>query len=184
MKPMQFANRVSLIRAAAVAAYVALIVLAIGLTWNAVFGLSEQHASMSATERMLAQLESRSSGHTSEGSPLAAAPAGSPFLEGQTLNVAGAALLQRVATVVHRLGGNILSSQVDLESERAKEGWISLLVSCDLEQPALQDLLYDIESGMPFLFIDQLAVQAPTSGVNSSKMRVLITISGQWWKDK
>ena len=184
MKPMQFANRVSLIRAAAVAAYVALIVLAMVLTWNAFSGFSDQRASLAATEGMLAQLETRSSAHTSEGSPLASAPAGSPFLEGQTLNVAGAALLQRVATVIHRLGGNILSSQVDLESERAKDGWISLLVSCDLEQPALQDLLYDIESGMPFLFIDQLAVQAPTSGVNSSRMRVLITVSGQWWKNK
>lgn len=184
MKPMRFANRISLISTAAVAAYVALIVLAIALTWNAFSSLSDQRASMSAAESMLAQLAAHSSAHTSEGSPLAAAPAGSPFLEGQTLNVAGAALLQRVATVVHRLGGNILSSQVDLESERAKDGWISLLMSCDLEQPALQGLLYDIESGMPFLFIDQLAVQAPTTGVNSSKMRVLFTVSGQWWKGK
>lgn len=181
---MQFANRVSLIRATAVAGYFTLIVLAIALTWKAFSGLSDQRASISAVESTLAQLEAHSSVHTSEGSPLSAAPAGSPFLEGQTLNVAGAALLQRVATVVHRLGGNILSSQVDLESERAKDGWISLLMSCDLEQPALQDLLYDIESGMPFLFIDQLAVQAPTTGVNSSRMRVLITVSGQWWKDK
>jgi hypothetical protein len=30
-----------------------------------------------------------------------------------------------------------------------------------MEQPALQKLLYDLEVGMPFLFVDQLDVQVP-----------------------
>ena len=37
---------------------------------------------------------------------------------------------------------------------------MSLVASCELEQPALQQLLYDIEAGMPFLFVDQLVAQA------------------------
>jgi general secretion pathway protein M len=47
-------------------------------------------------------------------------------------------------------------------------------------------LLYDLETGMPFLFIDQLVVQMPQSagkigsGLDSPRMRVQIDVSGQW----
>jgi general secretion pathway protein M len=46
----------------------------------------------------------------------------------------------------------------------------------------VQPLLYDLEAGMPFLFIDQLVVQAPQAGTGEegSRMRVLLAVSGQW----
>jgi general secretion pathway protein M len=44
----------------------------------------------------------------------------------------------------------------------------------------LQKLLYDLETGMPFVFIDQLVVQAPVAGVEASRMRVLLAASAQW----
>lgn len=182
MNKAQFANRAFLLSTGAVVGYMALIAVAILFTWNAFAGISDQRASIAAAEATYAQLTGRSPSGQQAGNVLAGAPAGSPFLEGQTLNVAGAALLQRVASLVNRVGGNVLSSQVDLESDRAKDGWISLLVSCDVEQPALQKLLYDVESGMPFLFIEQLVVQAPTPGLNGNRMRVLLSVSGQWWK--
>lgn len=170
--------------AAAVAGYIALIVIALVMTGTALSAIADQRASVMAAEAMLARLEGRSVPRKDNGSPLGDAPEGSPFLEGQTLNVAGAALLQRVASAIHRVGGNVLSSQVDLDSDRAKNGWVGLLVSCDIEQASLQPLLYDVEAGMPFLFIDQLVVQGPTAGVNGGRMRVLIGVSGQWWSSK
>ena len=114
------------------------------------------------------------------------APSGSPFLEGQTVTVAGAALLQRVATAVTKFGGNVLSSQVELEGADAKNGFVSLVASCEIEQPALQQLLYDLEAGMPFLFVDQLVAQAPapTAATKGQRMRVLLAVSGLWPGDK
>jgi general secretion pathway protein M len=53
-------------------------------------------------------------------------------------------------------------------------------MSCEIEQGSLQQLLYDLEAVMPFLFIDQLVVQAPVIGVEQSRMRVLLSVSGQW----
>jgi len=46
----------------------------------------------------------------------------------------------------------------------------------------LQKLLYDLEAGQPFLFVDQLSVQAPASSSFSGegKLRVLLSVSGQW----
>jgi general secretion pathway protein M len=51
-----------------------------------------------------------------------------------------------------------------------------------VDQPSLQQLLYDLEAGMPFLFVDQLVAQAPETTTNalSQKMRVSLLVSGQW----
>jgi general secretion pathway protein M len=107
---------------------------------------------------------------------------GSSLLEGATVTVAGAALLQRVVGAVTRHGGSILSSQLDLQGPQSKQGFLSVGASFDLEQGALQEIVYDLEAGMPFLFVDQLVVQAPTvsTGLSGGKLRVLISVSGQW----
>jgi general secretion pathway protein M len=98
------------------------------------------------------------------------------------VTVAGAALLQHVTAAVTRFGGNVLSSQVDLQGTRSKSGFLTVIISCDIDQPSLQQLLYDVESGMPFLFVDQLTVQIPASLAESrdGKLRVLLAVSGQW----
>ena len=109
-------------------------------------------------------------------------PSGSAYLEGATVTVAGATLLQRVSEAVAKFGGNVLSTQLDLQGAPSKTGFLSMIASCEIEQPQLQQLLYDLEAGMPFLFIDQLVVQTPTaaSGPGSGKLRILLTVSGQW----
>jgi general secretion pathway protein M len=127
---------------------------------------------------MLAQLEGRTRLYADVNAASGPTPAGSPFLEGQTVTVAGAALLQRVAAAVTKVGGNVLSSQVDLQGTQAN--YVSLIASCDIEQAALQQLLYDVEAGMPFLFVDQLVAQAPASASEGGRMRVLIAVSGLW----
>jgi general secretion pathway protein M len=161
--------------------YVVVVLALLATTWIALSTIGERRATVRAAENMLAQLEGRSAlAGRDNGSPLGAAPAGSPFLEGKTVNVAGAALLQRIAAAINKIGGNVLSSQVELQKADSKDGWVGLVVSCEIEPGTLQQLLYDLEAGMPFLFIDQLAVQAPVVGVEEIRMRVLLGVSGQW----
>ena len=168
-------------QAVAVAAYVLLVGVFIGATWTAFSTVANQYAVVSSAETMLAQLQGRVPPAAKDGRPpLGAAPAGSPFLEGESLTVAGAALLERVGGAVTRIGGNILSSQVELQKADSKDGWIGLIVSCEIDPASLQPLLYDLEAGMPFLFIEQLVVQAPVVGVEKSRMRVLFDVSGLW----
>ena len=102
------------------------------------------------------------------------------------MTVAGAALQQRVTAAVTKVGGNVLSSQVELQGPQAKNGFVSLIASCEVDQPSLQQLLYDLEAGMPFLFVDQLVVQAPQAGTASegTRMRVMVAVSGQWQSTK
>jgi general secretion pathway protein M len=168
-------------KAIAGASYLVIIGILAAITWIEIASVGESRASLLAAENLLAQLEGRSAAVGKDAqSPLGAAPAGSAFLEGQTVNVAGAALLQRIGAAVNKIGGNVLSSQVELQKAESKDGWVGLVVSCEIEQASLQQLLYDVEAGMPFLFVDQLVVQAPIIGVEKSPMRIVLAVSGLW----
>src|SRR5439155_6721355 len=133
------------------------------------------------TSDLLDQLRGRKSG-AKNAAALSAEHPGTPFLEGPTVTVAGANLLQRVAAAVADVGGSVQSSQVDVSGAQTKDGFVGLVVSCELEQPALQKLLYDLEAGMPFLFIDQLDVQVPQttaqSDAGAGRVRVILGVSG------
>jgi general secretion pathway protein M len=160
--------------------YLALIGVLLLVTWLAVSDVAERYQAVDAAADVLAQIEGRRVARPGESAPRGATPTGSPFLEGQTVTVAGAALLQRVADSINRSGGNVLSSQVELDGAQSKNGFVSLIASCELEQGNLQQLLYDLEAGMPFLFVDQLVAQAPATGAEGGRMRVLLAVSGQW----
>ncbi|WP_298241968.1 type II secretion system protein GspM [uncultured Bradyrhizobium sp.] len=142
---------------------------------------------LAQTSDLLDQFRGRKSGAKPAAAAMAEHP-GTPFLEGPTVTVAGANLLQRVATAVGDVGGQVQSSQVDVSGAQTKDGFVGLVVSCELEQPALQKLLYDLEAGMPFLFVDQLDVQVPQTtalgDAPSGRVRVILGVSGQWQAGK
>ena len=164
--------------------YAALIIGLAVITWLALASLAGDYADYAAAADLLDRLEGRKPATGPTG--LASGMSGSPFLEGRTVEVAGAALQQRVVAAVRDAGGNVQSSQVDLQGSQAKQGYVSLSANCEVGQGALQQLLYDLESGMPFLFIDQLVVQMPQSGggagveTEAARMRVQIDVSGLW----
>jgi general secretion pathway protein M len=171
---------------AAAAAYIVLLLLFIAGTWNAIADVVHQHAAVAAASDILERLEGRRPA-TSHAEDMAdVMPSGSPTLEGPTVTVAGASLLQRVAGAVAKVGGSVLSSQVELQGTQAKAGFVGVIASCEVDQPALQKLLYDLEAGMPFLFIDQLVVQAPVASSSDpeGRMRILLAVSGQWQEEK
>jgi general secretion pathway protein M len=169
----------------AVVLYLAVAFGLLAAAGTAISDILVHRAALAQTADLLEQLQGRKgrSAHR-----LFAEHAGSPFLEGPTVTVAGASLLQRVAAAVGNAGGTIQSSQVDVTGSQAKDGVVGLVVSCEMEQPALQKVLYDLESGMPFLFIDQLDVQVPQATAigegTTGRIRVVLGLSGQWQGSK
>ena len=112
-------------------AYVGLVAAFLFVTWTAVAEIFDRRQAVAAAADMLARLEGRAPRSQAEaGAQTGPAPAGSPFLEGQTVTVAGAALLQRVAAAVTQVGGSVLSSQVELQGTQSKDGFVSLIASC------------------------------------------------------
>jgi general secretion pathway protein M len=166
----------------ATAIYVGLVVALLFIIVTSISDVVDQRGQVAAASAMLEQLEGRRPAAARGSSGDVTVPSGSAYLEGATVTIAGATLLQRVAGAVVKFGGNVLSTQLDLQGTPSKTGFLSMIASCEIEQPQLQQLLYDLEAGMPFLFIDQLVVQTPltTSGAGSGKLRILLAVSGQW----
>ena len=156
------------------ACYLAFLLVASLIVIFSVMGISERYRTRSADAAMLAQLEQ----HTSLRSATMgnSAPAGSPFLEGQTTTLATAVLVQRVTEAIGHSKGNIISSEVEPAGETADRA--KIIVTCDIEERALPQLLYEIEAGAPYLFIDRMVAQAPTTA--AGRLHVTLGISGLW----
>jgi general secretion pathway protein M len=157
---------------------VGLAATAVAMISNLLDGFAALDESRTALARLDRQLKRSASGHDAA----TGAVSGPPFLTGKTITIAGAALQERVETAVKKAGGSVLSSQIDLQGPRAAEGFVGLTESLEIEQTSLQPLLYDLEAGMPYLFVENLAIQAPQAfgEAEGAPMRVLVTVSGQW----
>lgn len=171
----------------AVTLYVAIAGALLLTTGLSIAEIVAHRQALAQTSDLLDQFRGRKGGAKNVTASTAEHP-GTPFLEGPTVTVAGAHLLQRVAAAVANVGGQIQSSQVDVSGAQVKDGFVGLVVSCELEQPSLQRLLYDLEAGMPFLFVDQLDVQVPQttalSDAGAGRVRVILGVSGQWQAGK
>ena len=170
---------------AAVLTYIVVVAALVFTAWAAIADIAERRSAVAAAADVLAQIEGRR-----PSSP--AAPSGAPAGAGpHRLPVPGGEIPSRLQArrsssgwprAVTRVGGNVLSSQVDVKGPQSTDGYVSLIASCEMEQSALQQLLYDLESGMPFLFVEQLVAQATQAALaaDAARMRVLLVVSGQW----
>jgi len=164
----------------AVLALVAVVVALIASTAWFVGELLDRSNAVATLRERLAQAEGRPKpSPAGAGDPRAV---GSPFLDGQTITVAGAALQQRVDAAVAKAGGVVLSSQVEIDGPQAADGFVNLTENIEIAQPALQQLLYDIEAGMPYLFINTLGVQTAQGAEAAENVRMIVVmeVTGQW----
>jgi general secretion pathway protein M len=169
--------------ALAVTYYIAAIVGLALATWLSLGSLADRYAAYSSSVDLLARMESRRAATApgDDGGPVVMESA--PFLEAATLTIAGADLQKRVTALVHEAGGNVLSSQVDLQQPEGSTDHVGLTISAEIDQAEVQKLLYEIEAGMPFLFIDRLQlqpVQQQGGTASGPRLRIQATISGQW----
>lgn len=161
-------------RNAAALIYLALIV-GVGLTiLSNLTDIWEQYRARNASLEMLSKLESKQLHATST------RPPGSPLLKGQTATAASAALLQRLTAIITNAGGTLVSTEMLQQETRSKKGHLIAIANCELPSDALQKVLYDIEANVPFLFIEQLIVQAPSGSTETGQLRVTLGVAAQW----
>ena len=96
------------------------------------------------------------------------------------MTVASAMLLQRVSSAITAVGGSVVSSEVEQRDAQSKDGYLKIVATCEIQQESLQRLLHDLEAGMPFLFLDQLVVQAQTASEENGRLSVRLSVSGLW----
>ncbi len=161
--------------------YGAVVLTLVMTTLFAVTNIFQRHHAIFETAEALARLEHRTPASSAQlGREAGNAPQGSPFLDGQSITVASAALLQHVTGAITRVGGNVVSSEVEPRDVQSADGLVRITATCELEQKAVQQLLYDIEAGMPFLFVDQFLAQAPQPANEGGRIRLVLEVSGLW----
>jgi general secretion pathway protein M len=146
----------------------------------AVLNVTQRYRANVELAQVLARYERHHSSSTADNQGASDEPQGSPFLQGSTVTVASAALLQRVTSAITSAGGNVVSSEVEPQDSRSADHFVRITATCEIEQQAVQQLLYDIEAGMPFLFVEQFLAQAAPSPSEGGRMRVMLTVSGLW----
>jgi general secretion pathway protein M len=168
--------------------YFALLIMLASTALFASLEIVERYRAVSASAEVLARLERRVPLSSSESDWTdESVPAGSPFLDGATVTTASAALLQQITAAITAVGGRVVSSEVASRGERPGAGapgersggaFVRIIANCELDEGALLHLLYDIEAGMPFLFVDQFVAEAPAN--EAGKMHVILGVSGLW----
>jgi len=134
--------------------------------------------------RILSDLEHRV--HARGGAARASAmtaPA-SAFVEAPTQGLAGAQLQGYLSQLVSAQHGTLISAGVQPPA-RGDDGQeaIRVLATLDVSSVALQALLHRLETGVPYVFVDALTVQAP--GVLKERsddpvLRVSLTVRALW----
>jgi general secretion pathway protein M len=169
-------------QALAVVVYVGVVIALLAISLFLIADLRDKAAELAAVQMRLAQLFERSQNGSSASIGSNPGVNGSPFLDGQTITIAGAALQQRVQEAVAKADGALMSSQVELDGPDAKNGFVGLTASMEVSQAAVQTILYDIEAGVPYLFVDKVSIQSPEifGDPESGRTRMTIGVVGQW----
>jgi general secretion pathway protein M len=183
---MSSAQTLSRPQSLALAVHAAGLIAALAVTWLAFADIAAGRQTLRLARETLAQLNARA---MAVGGPASGATDGlkDPFLGGDTVTVAGANLQERVVAAIRRAGGAVTSSQVDLSDPKATPQRIALSAASELEQSALQGLLYDLEAGAPYLYLDQISVQsarenfgAAAGTADATRLRISLSVSAYW----
>ena len=102
-----------------------------------------------------------------------------PAFEANTVTLAGAALQARVEAAVAAAKGRLVSAKLDVDSHEA-ERRVAIAAELTMAEPDIQALLFDLETGRPYLFVDNFDARAPESAGEGGLMRVSLTLSAQW----
>jgi general secretion pathway protein M len=145
---------------------------------------SEAVQELSDRMDVLARLETAARAKGGTHGPLLQAKAPpAAFLDGPTLGLASAAL----ETYVTQLAGHhatLVSFAVQTGPAADRGDAVRIEASMDISQRALQSLLYELESGTPYVFIESMTVRpsagAAQSGAPDPLLRATLGLRALW----
>ena len=174
------AHREQIISVAAFAGLVLICIVTIGVLFEArAVALRELTERRDGLERLEARVRQNA------GRPIAAAPPAA-FIEAPTQGLASAALQAHLAQLAEtQHAGLVLSGEETAKREDAPDT-IRLQATLDMNTKALRALLYQLESGTPYVFVDALAVQpasvAAGRAAEDPLLRATLSVRAVWRK--
>lgn len=167
-------------QAISVAAFVLLVLVSLSVLGFSLQARAGAERENSERREMLSRLEARL--RLNAGRPTAAPPAA--FLDASTPGLASAQL----QSYIERLAGDKNASLVSSGAETAKRDdapdSVRIQATLDMNLQSLRAILYQLESGMPYVFVDGLAVQpvnaAAGRSVEDPLLRTTLSLRALW----
>jgi len=142
---------------------------------------------LDAQSRTLSQLEARVKARNEARPRSGSVAPAAAFISASTQGLAGAQLqayLQQTADAQH---ATVVSSGVEPAKHEDGRGSIRLQATLVMSLAALQAMLYQLESGTPYVFIDSLSIRVPGNGpqraVEDPMLRVILELRAVWRRD-
>jgi hypothetical protein len=165
------------------AGVLALIVLvcaaAVELSFHARFGAAQE---LTQRSDRLARLQARAKAEADRRAA-AVAPA-EAFVTAPTQGVAGAQIQAHLMKLAGEQRATVISSGIEPGKREDQPDSIRLQATLEMNATALQALLYQLESGTPYVFVDALAVQMPgTASQRAAEdplLRVTLGLRAVW----
>jgi hypothetical protein len=153
--------------------------VALELTFHARYGVAQELAERST---LLARVEARAKADADRRA--ASVAPSEAFVNAPTQGVASAQLQAHLMQVASGLRATVISSGAEPGKREDQPDTIRLQATLDMNAKALQALLYQLESGTPYVFVDAMAVQLPGLGSQRSAedplLRVTLGLRAVW----
>lgn len=157
----------------------ALLLLFCGGAATAALGSWSEAADEAAQRRaILAQVEAAQR-HGAAGGGRAALAPDAAFLVAPTIGQASALLQAHVGKLVAAQHASVASSAAQPTLREDTPDVLRLRATFDMGLSALQALLYELETGAPYVFVDALAV-SPQRGAGEPILRVTLDLRALW----
>jgi hypothetical protein len=141
--------------------------------WDAADELSDQ-------QDMIARLTASARAKSGPGTGTIEKAPASAFLDAPTPGRAGAALEAHVAQLAGQ-HATLVSFAVQTPDSTDASDAVRIEANMEISLRALQELLYDLESGTPYVFVEAMTVRAATAeGNQDAPMRVTIGLRALW----
>jgi len=176
-----------LFSAQALAAVAVFAGIALAVTvWGAIYSVrmsnlrTEFETKQRSLDMLMRQTERKLHAKHEAGPPAGEAAA----ISAPTETVAASELQKAILTSLEKAGGTLHSIQADATSDVTGEGLrrLNAQTTFDGSIDALQKVLFDLETAVPFIFVDSLLVQ-PTAAMGSTtgeKLHVTLVTSSYW----
>jgi general secretion pathway protein M len=159
----------------AIAALVALVLIGAIAPTMALLERSDAEQALSDERDLVSQLvaaKQRANKQKQEPMQLAEAPP-EAFLKAQTAGLAIAQLEAYFSTLAQANRANLVSASAQPADQSDAPDIVRVQVNIEVEYEALQPLLYKLETGAPYVFVDSLRLRSEAPSSNKGRQRGL-----------
>jgi general secretion pathway protein M len=181
---MTGSDREALLSVGALGALLFVCANVIGFSWQARLDAVREFGVRSA---LLSQLQARAANRNNARLRSGAVAPAAAFLVAPTQGLAGAQLQAYLQSVANTNHGVLISSGMEPTKHEDQPDSIRVQATLDANLQSLQALLYQLESGTPYVFVDSLNIQIP--GVNAQHavedplLRVTLGLRAVWRRE-